>query len=235
MTATMMPVDAISRADDGLRIPVISANLLPPEIVAARRTRKVRRTVLAAMLVVVVALAGWYGAAGLQVSAAQDDLEVAQAEVLRLQQQQKEYSDLITAQNQLRSIGSELSGLMADDLSWSSLLSSLRASAPAGVKITGVNGALNTAGAADSAESLPRTSTDQLIGTLTLNGEGPDNKAVARYVDALADVRGVERGLLTDATRQEGHITFSIRLDITSAALGGRYTPDGETESVDGS
>jgi hypothetical protein len=42
-----------------LRIPAVSANLLPVEIIEARHSRKVRRAIVAALAVFVLGLAGW--------------------------------------------------------------------------------------------------------------------------------------------------------------------------------
>jgi hypothetical protein len=55
---------------------------------------------------------------------------------------------------------------------------------------------------------------------------------VAAYVDALGKIKGLGNPLLGDMTRQEGLLRFTVRLDLTSAGLGGsRYSSGGGTGS----
>jgi len=43
-------------------------------------------------------------------------------------------------------------------------------------------------------------------------------------VDALARVNGVANALPGDVTQQSSGLQFSVHMDITKAALGGRFT-----------
>ncbi|WP_030176850.1 PilN domain-containing protein [Spirillospora albida] len=197
-----------------LRVPDLVADLLPPEITASRRGRRIRRTVLTALGAYVVLLGGCYGLVAAQTSMAEDDLVAAERNVQRLQQQQKPFAELVGAQRELQLTDGRLAALLARDVRWPGLLADLRAAAPAGVRVTGVNAVLATAPAQGGTS----------IGALTLVGNAPDNRAAAGYLDALTEVKGVGNARLTDATRTGKTVRFTVQLDIVKAALSGRYT-----------
>jgi hypothetical protein len=215
----------VAPAKQASRLLSIAADLLPPEIVGSRRTRKVRRLVLSALAAFAVLLAGWYGTAGYQTSLARDDLYRAQTAADRLSRQQKPFAELLGAQAESRAIGAELSALLAGDLQWSRLLSSVRQAAPAGIQLGSVTGGLDSATAGGSATSqLPNTSGQKVVGALTVTGSAPGKAAVAGYIDALAQVPGLASPLLDNVIEQNGAVRFTIRVTITGSALGGRYT-----------
>jgi Tfp pilus assembly protein PilN len=203
----------------------IAANLLPPEIVEARRGRVVRRIVVSAVALFTVLLGGWFGVATYQTSLARGELSGAQGDVDRLSRQQRPFTELIKVQNESKAIGGQLSDLLANDLQWAQLLSSLRGAAPAGVQLTSVTGGLTaTSGSSAGTPRLPDTSGQKLIGSLTVNGSAPGKPAVAGYVDALAKVQGLGNPMLESVNENGKAVTFTLRVDITAAALGGRYT-----------
>jgi Tfp pilus assembly protein PilN len=200
-----------------LRVPDIAADLLPIEVFEARRGRQVRR------IVFTLVLGGWYAVATYQTGVAREALESAQDDAQRLTRQQRTFADLVTAQTESTAITDQLTELLKDDLQWSKLLSSLQDAAPSGVRITGVTGALS---ASTSAAPNPGTPANA-IGTLNLTGAAGTKALIAAYVDALGKVAGVANPLLGDVTAQSGTLNFTIRMDITKVALGGRYTKGG--------
>jgi Tfp pilus assembly protein PilN len=212
----------------------IAANLLPPEIVESRRGRTVRRIVVSALALFTVLLGAWYGAASYQTSLARDDLSNTRSDVDRLSRQQRSFAELIKTQNESRAIGTQLSSLLATDLQWAQLLSSLRQAAPQGVQLTSVSGGLASATGGGAATSqLPNTSGQKLIGTLTVNGSAPSKAAVADYLDALAKVQGLGNPLLEKVDEEGKPVSFIMRVDITGAALGGRYpSPNGRSPNA---
>jgi Tfp pilus assembly protein PilN len=220
-------------------LPIV-ARLLPPEIEQARHSRKVRRSVISGVAVFAALLVAWYCTVAYETSKAQHRLAAAQTDLQKLQRQQSSFAELIGTQAAAKTIGTQLAALLADDLQWSRLFSSLQAAAPPGVEVTGVSGALsskpkgggNPAPApGPGAPGAPGGRAAQPIGTLTVSGTGPSKPVVATYVDALATVPGLANPLLSDVTTQTGGVQFSVRLDITTAALGGRYTSPSPTPS----
>ena len=212
-----------------LRIPDISADLLPVEITAGRRTRKVRRTVIASVAAFAVVLAGWYGVAIQERRTAAADLAEAQKGVHSSTSRQHDFDELVKVQKDAKTINDQLSALMAKDVQWSRLLQSLQSAAPNGITITEVTAVLAT----DTAAGSPTTGTTgrDTIGTLTLSGAGTSKTVIAAYVDALARVTGVANALPGDVNQLSSGLQFSVRMEITKAALGGRFSKTTRTAS----
>jgi Tfp pilus assembly protein PilN len=215
-----------------LRVPPIIADLLPLEINDSRRTRKIRRIVVSALAALVVVVVAWYALATYQMLMAQRNLTDAETSVQRLTRQQKTFSQLVTTQAASKAIGAQLTALLAQDLQWSVLLASLRNAAPSGIQVTGVNGAMlapeniaaGTGSSSDSTAAKP-------IGALVVTGKGVSKAAVAAYVDSLAKVSGLGNPLLGDATEVDHSVQFTVRVDITKDAIGGRYTKKSSPET----
>jgi Tfp pilus assembly protein PilN len=202
-----------------MRILPIAANLLPLEIRDSRHTRKVRRLVITVLVGFLVLITAWYGMARYETSLAKDDLTRVEDSTRGLNRQQNAFSDLAQTRAESNAISQQLTVLLADDLRWSTLLVSLRSAAPARVEVDAVTGALNPANTATA-----DTPTDT-IGSITLTGTAPSKAAVAAYVDALGKVSGLANPFPTSANEEEREVSFTVTLDITRAALGGRYTP----------
>ena len=84
-----------------------------------------------------------------------------------------------------------------------------------------------TAGATTTgapAVELPNTTGKTIVGNVTIIGHAPSKAAAAAYVDALAGINGLGNPYVTSATPPGGEVDFTVRLDITNAILGGRFT-----------
>lgn len=254
MTTTVLPPGAAAPGQPTTGSPfrtiAIAADLLPDEIVEARSLRKSRRTVISGLVAVVLALAAWYGVVTVQTMTANSSLRSERQEVARLTKRQNSFADVITAQARSKAIQAQLSTLLAEDLPWSAVLSKIQASAPTGTRVTGVYGGLRSAtsggsgaagngatgggatggkGGAETSGStgLPNTSGEKIIGSLTVTGTAPDKAAIAEYVDALAATAGLGNPTVGDTNLQDGQQRFTLRLDLTAAVLGGRFTSEG--------
>jgi Tfp pilus assembly protein PilN len=226
-TTTLMPLDPAMSPQRVVRLLTISADLLPEEIVAARRARRARGIVLISLLAVVAMLAGWFLYANHQVAVADDDLNDVTSQVTLLQRGQSKYQEVVDTQNETSTISKQLTKLLANDLPWAALLNTLRdTGTQSGVTVAGVIGTLDstTASTTTSTTTLPNASGVTTIGTLTLTGTGPDKPSVAKYVDNLGKLTTVANPYLTSATQTHDTVTFSITLNITSKALCGRFT-----------
>ena len=232
MATTLMPLDPATSPQRVSRILTISAHLLPEEVVAARRARKTRSIVLVVVLVALVALGGWYALALSAKSSADDDLAGYATEVATLQRSQnQDFAEVVSKQAESSALDKELQTLMANDLPWATLLDTLNTTATAsGVTVNGVTGALTAAGnngaatAANTATtSLPSTSGATTIGTLTVTGIGPDKTSIGKFVKNLGGLSTVANPYLTSAAQGDNGMQYSLQLDITSAALCGRF------------
>jgi hypothetical protein len=228
MATTLMPLDPAISRQLVARVPAISANLLPEEIVARRGAGRSRNMVLGTLIVVLALLTGWYIYARHEVQLAKEQLSGITTETTTLQRSQSRYRDLVGVQSQTTTIAKQLSALLTNDLPWATLLKTLRTTGAAShVTVLGVTGTLNsgTTGApATGARALPSSSNSRTIGALTITGTGPDKPSIARYVEALGVIPSVANPYLTNASQTGDSVTFSITVDITARALCGRFT-----------
>jgi hypothetical protein len=235
-TLTAEPALSPQRA---ARTPAITANLLPEEVVAARRARRTRAWVVGVLLLVLVLLGGWYALTWKARSDAQGELDAVRGEAAALQAQQRRFGAVVAVEQQNGVLTQRLSGLLADDVGWSALYETLRATgASAAVTITGINGSLAAAGAgvpAAAATGLPSTA-GKAVGTLVVTGTAPDKPSLARFVDALGGLGVVANPYLTSAAQVEGknEMDFSLLLDVTGKARCGRYNPTTPTCTATG-
>jgi hypothetical protein len=198
---------------------------LPPEIIDVRRFRRVRRAVVAALAAVSIGLTSWCGVATYETEQARSDLDRVQDDVQRRLGQQRAFSDVIKVQTESQAIRTQLGTLFVSDLRWSRLLTALGAAAPGGVKVLGVFGVLAGQGPGGSTiDQLPSASRAKVVGTLTVTASGPSGSVVAEYVDALGKVPGLSNPMLGDVNQLDGALQFTVRLDVTDASLGGRYS-----------
>jgi hypothetical protein len=228
MSTTLVPPEAAASSERILRIPPISANLLPSEVTEARKTHTVKVRVIVSLLVFTGLILSSYGVAWYRTALARDDVRNGESRIASLTRQQKAFNKLVTVQDESKTISSQLSGLMANDLQWSDLFASIRAAAPGGVKVVGLTASITVAApgsAATSTNTLPSTSTDRIVGTVQITGSGSNKPVIASYVDGLGRVPGFANPILSGANQDVGVVQFTIQLDVTSAALGGRFTP----------
>jgi hypothetical protein len=237
MTTAVMD-QPTAAAKNPRRLTPIVANLLPPEIVAARRGRRARRLVLAAMAILLVAMAGWYALAVLQTGVAQGELTRTQNEAVNLTRQNGDFAALLDTQHDAQTINDQLADLLADDLRWPLVLSAVREALPPGVKISTVIVGTDlpgegAEGAASGDAGIPSTAEAKTIGTIDISGSGPTKSAIAAYVDALASAEadGLADPFLGAATESDGGLTFTIQVNVTATALGGRYAKQSPKEA----
>ncbi|HEV7203945.1 MAG TPA: hypothetical protein VGN18_05005 [Jatrophihabitans sp.] len=237
MATTMIPEPAAAPAasttgSDGLRFVAIRANLLPDEVVAGRRADAMRKRVLAGLAALALVLVGVYAISWWQTGSAQDKLDSVQRQGAALKSQQLDYAPLVSAQAEVSSIQSQLARLMAGDLPWASMLTTLRDTAPPGVSLTQVDGTINQ-GATGVAATGGLSSLNQTglttAGTITVTGSASDKPAVAAYADKLSRVKGLASPYITYITVSDKSVTFGITALITSEALGGRFATTAPT------
>jgi len=225
---TQSPVlESVAAPERARRLLPIAANLLPSEIVDSRRARKVRRSVLVAIVALVVLLTAWYGWAVYETSVARVGLSGAQSDVVRAQKKQAQFNDLVQAQSQSAAIHAQLSAVMAEDLPWSSVTGPVLTKVPAGMRLKQATANLPDPSKAPApAVALPNASGQKLIGTLTVEGQAPDKAVIAQYVDSLAQVKGLANPYVTSAVPSSDGtaIVFTLQFDVTDAVLGGRFT-----------
>jgi hypothetical protein len=240
MTTMLTPPESNVAPAAPPRLLSIAANLLPPETIQARTTRKVRRAVIASLVVLIVALGGWYAYARVQVAGARADLSLAQADVTRVKRLQNQYSDLTRTQAESASIRAQLAQLFASDVQWSQLLTAIESTAAAKkIQFDGATGADTTpggaagtgaaAGAAAGAATgagAAQPANPNVLHTLSITGAAATKADVSTYLDALSAIPGLANARLDDATYsdQRRAFEFTVRVDVTKDAINGRFT-----------
>jgi Tfp pilus assembly protein PilN len=212
----------------------VVANLLPDEVVDARRVRHVRHRVVLALVVVLLLIAGWYVYARIQTSKAQANLNKVENQTVSLRAREHSFARLSAVQGATAAIADQLHQLMTGDLAWSALLRTLNVQAPPGVAVTNVSGAMFAGGTGAPSSTQSGTANGGIgaldrsgqlpAGTLTVTGTATDKRVIAGYLDALGRVKGLSVPFLTNLGVQDGHLSFTANLVITTAALGGRWS-----------
>jgi hypothetical protein len=226
MATTLLPIDPQTPQRVN-RILTISANLLPEEIVGARRARRARTWTAVVVLLVTILCAAWFTLAYREKQTAESDLEAATDTVTALQREQRSYSGVVQVRNETTALSGQLKAVMADDLNWRDLLDTLRTTgARSKIEIDGINGKLADEQSGTTSATLPGATTTTTVGSLVVTGIGPDKKAVAAYVDALAKVDTLANPYVTSVATEDNGVSFSLNVDISQAALCGRFTVD---------
>lgn len=221
-STALMPVDPAVSAQQVNRILPIRAQLLPDEIKEGRSARRTRYLLIGIVVVVILALAGWYAYAVRQVSAAEDNLAAATDQIVAAQNSKKPYGELTGIINETKMVDAQLQKLLSADLPWATWLDRLRGTGTqAGLTIKSVNGSV----AGEQAPVVPPGggTSSTPVATLTLTGTAPDKNTIARYVDLLNTTPGVANSYLTSANQTEKGLEFSLSADLTGDVLCGRF------------
>ncbi|WP_375496746.1 hypothetical protein [uncultured Jatrophihabitans sp.] len=201
----------------------IVADLTPPELVAARSLRVLRKQLAAALALVVLLCAAGYVWAARQTSAAEDQLAASQVTTARLNAENAKYSDVVNLQSATSAITNQLSTLMSTDVDVAGFIERMRAAAPAGTTFTSVALTFNAAAGATSAGTVGGTA--PAIGTLSLSGVSRRMVDVASYVTALQGLAGVVNVIpsTNSATKSGGRATWSITAQLTDKLYTHRF------------
>jgi len=218
-------------ADPTLRIPNISADLLPAEIGEKRQHRRTRRRAIVLLTLAALAAIGAYVLLVIANAAANVQLNDLHDQVNAVRKDQAKYAELTNTQARTTSIDQQLKQLMGSDAQVSSLMTRLRGAAPGTISLDTVTVTLTPAVAgqpAQSAARIPDNSGRKLIGTITIGGTGRSNNDVTTFVSGLSGVTGIANPTLDSVTRDDSRkATFAAHMDITDAVLGGRFSKTG--------
>lgn len=233
MTALATPPAPATRPRPGdeARVVTVFANLLPDEVVAARRLRALQRNLVFGLFGLLVLLIAVYAVSWWQTENSRSDLADQQHRTSALQTQLKHYEPLLAAQAQAAGITQTLATVMTNDLSWRDLINRVETQAHRGVAVTGVTGTVTNPTAASTTTptqagglELLNDSGKTVVGTLTISGAAHDQRSLAGFVERLGHVRGVTVPLPASVTGTPGKLTYSINALITADALGGRFS-----------
>lgn len=200
----------------------IVADLLPPEVVAARRVQGIRKVVAYVVLAIVLLAGAGYGYAYWQVHKATASLSAAQAQTASLQAEQQKYNVVVQVQGETLHVQTELGTLLAGDVDLPTLVAAVveRSPSPAGIsslQVT-ITGASSSAGSTEGGAALDMSGHAH-IGTITLTGVTRTLDEVALYVKRLAQVPGVVTVFPTSQAVDGKQVTYSLQLTLTDQLL----------------
>jgi hypothetical protein len=205
----------------------IVANLLPPEVLQARRVRTIRKIVLALLCFLLILAAAGYAYAFMQSRSAGQGLAAEQSRTSQLIAEQHKYSGVTQIQGTVDKVQSQLSTLLAGDVDVSGVLGQVLAKVPAGSVISQVTVTLAVPSQGAAASQSGTTSLDTSghlhIGTITLTGQMPQLTDVSTFVDGLSGITGVvEPFPTTNATTDKG-AGFNVQVTLTDQLLSHRF------------
>ncbi|WP_258723184.1 fimbrial assembly protein [Cellulomonas sp. NS3] len=202
-------------------------NLLPPEVRAARGLVHLKRWLALAFVVVLVLVAGLYGAALLARGSADSELAEAQARAAELQAQEAEYAEVPRVVNDLRRATEARTLGMSTEVLWKQYLDAVAAVLPTNVSISTFTVAQATPVTAPEAPADPLAT--QGIGTITFTSTAvglPDNAA---WIDALNSVPGFYAANATaEALGEDDGVvayTVSSTVQVNETAFALRFAP----------
>jgi Tfp pilus assembly protein PilN len=179
--------------------PVPQVDLLPSEILDARRFRTLQRRLAVAALSVVALCGLGVVRAQAGVVSARHDLATIQAEGARLQVQQARYAGVPKALTELDRVKAAREEALATDVAWYRFLTDLSVNTPAGTQLTSVS---ITMGGSSSPAGSPLTPAG--LGAVTVQGTALAFTDVAAWLDAVDRVHGLAGSGLSSAVREGG-------------------------------
>jgi len=198
----------------------IVANLTPPELIASRKLRVVRRFLVVALLIVVLMLAGVYAWSWHQRGQAQDELTAAQDRTTSLTASENQFQAGVRVQSNIDAIDHSLASLMATDVDTASLIGDVRAQLPSDMSIGRIaltldKNSTDSAGNGNVAGVLDNQP-DAHIGTITLSGTAASIGLVSTYVDRLGSVSGIVQPYPASVSVAARSVVWSITLTVNA-------------------
>lgn len=200
----------------------IVGDLTPPEIVAERKLRVLRRIIGVALAFVLVLCAAAYLMALKKGSDAQDEKDAAAAQTAPLVTAEQKYSSVQQIRSTVDGIRAQVAGALATDVNVPTFVARVRAALPATMAIDNLTLTLTTGGATTSSAGLDQSGAMQ-IGTVTISGSGRSIKDLPAFVDALNRIPGIVNVVPTSNQINTGVADFSLTFGVTDAAYSHHY------------
>lgn len=205
----------------------IVADLTPPELIAERHLRVLRKYIVVGLALVVVLCGTGYALAVQKHSTAADARNAITTRTQQLQQQlhNKSFSDVVRIQGTLAQVQAQVAALLKNDVDLPALLGKVRADLPTSMAIKTVTVTLTPAGTGPAGATAPTldTSGHVVIGTVVVGGSSKSLDDLPAYVDRLAKVKGVANLVPTSNASDTEGVKFSLAFAITDRLYSHRY------------
>lgn len=200
-----------------------AVNLLPSEVLAARKSRGVRRGIVAAAIVLIVSAGGGTAAAKLQALAAEVELAFAEAQTVELLARQAEFADVLAVEAEIEARQAAREVATGTEIDWRGVIDGIVATLPEGATLVNVTaeGSSPMAGHAQPVAPLQGARVATVTFTVRSTAMLPD------VVDALEGLPGFVDAQVPTQTviPEEGIVdsTFVVHLD--EGAYTNRFPP----------
>ena len=207
----------------------VVANLIPPEVLQARRVRAVRKLVAYALCVVVLIAAVGYGFAWYRSRQASEALAAEQSRTSQLLAQQRRYADVTLLQGSVASVRTQLSQLLASDVDVPALMAAILLQLPPGSSVSqlavtmSAPGAGNTTATPATGSAALDTSGRQHIGLISITGQARTVSDVSTLVDRLSALPGFIDPYPTSNTTNDKGALFTVQFSINDRLYSHRY------------
>ena len=213
----------------------IVANLIPPEVLQARRVRAVRKLVAYALCVLVLLAGLGYGFAWYRSQQAADTLAAEQSRTSQLLAQQKRYADVTLLQGSVAGIRTELSRLLANDVDVSAVMAAILLQLLPGATVSQLAVTLSTPGS-QQATTTPASGSGVLdtsgrphIGLISITGQTARMSDVSTFVDRLSALPGFLDPYPTSNTTSDKGTVFTVQFSINDRLFSHRYDVSSKT------
>jgi len=203
-------------------------NLLPSEITESAKFRTAQMVMGLAVVGAVVVVGGLWYLASSDESAAQDQLNAAQADGAQLQTQLRTYDSVQPVYDHALTAQAQLSQAMSQEVRYSFVLNDLSLGMPQGIWLTNVTiqQPVDAPGSTKGAWGNPS------LGTVTMQGSASNLPQVAGWLQALAAQKSYTDPYLTTTqgtgtASANGSYTFTSSVGISDRALSHRYDKAG--------
>ena len=204
---------------------VAQVNLLPPEVLAARGLRVVKRWLAVLVVIAVAVSAGVVAFAWLEQRAADEGLAQEQAETTRLQAEREKYIEVPLVLGEIDRVSAARIFGMSTEVELAKYLAAISATAPDGVSINSVQASITPP------TTPPAVPTDPLagpsVGQLTFDAESLTVPDTANWIDALNAIPGLGDAWFSgaDVTEVDGTVYYTVTatVDVTSDAYAHRF------------
>ena len=204
----------------------IVANLIPPELLQARRAQALRKLVTAGLCLLLLLAGVGGGYAKLRSHDAAESLAAEQSRTSQLIADQNRYSAVTRIQGDVAQVKTQLAVLMSMDVDSAGLVNSLLSQLPPGASISQMSvtiAAPTLTATNNTGASALDTSTQPHIGTIAMSGEARNVTDVALLVSRLSAVKGVVDPYPTTNTVNDTGTQFTIQLAVNNSLLSHRY------------
>jgi Tfp pilus assembly protein PilN len=192
---------------------VSQVNLLPPDILAAQRQRRLAGVVALAGIGVIGLILVFYVLQLGKVSGIRSDIDQQQQTNQGLQTEIQKLREFEQLRAQAQAKQKLLNDVFANEISFSGLLMDISRVIPSSAALTSMT--------ATSQEPIPSTGGSTLLtGRIDVAGLALDYDTIASWLTRLERVRGwVNPWVTSIADPESGPITYSSGVDLTTAAL----------------